>query len=292
MKEQEKIDRRLLNQMSKAEQEAFDKELASNPDLADSFDFNQDMADFFANENSPLEGQLNALGDKHFSKKSTPNNRKKWFWFLPMLLLSGAILSYFFFNTTHDETASPSDVKIESPASGNLSPVIEKEKEIEIIPTEEKQEDIKEEKKEEVIPDFYSPPTEEEKSAPIAALNPADFEINSALEGLFRENVRDTKVTNITKPSNEEILEVSSNLFALQGTTTNKPPFQLAIYSNRSFDFDNDYPVFRQEISANKNGDEFIIDFNAKLSFVPGLYYLILQNDKAELMSISKFMVK
>ena len=285
MNKQEKIDRRLFDKMSKKEQAEFDQELKKDADLAESFELNQDLADFFKNEDSDLEDKLDGLGNKYFSNNAPKKTKRTWLWFIPLALLSGIILFYF---NSKDTDASPDTIKIENSPSPTLPEVKKIEIDRTVIPEKEKKQESIEKEEE---PAFY-PPEKEEKSAPIAALNPADFAINPTLEGLLNENVRASNITKLDSPQNEDILKVSSNLFILKGTTDAKPPYQLSIYSNRAFDFDNDYPILRREVSGEKVEEGFIFDFNAKTAFPPGLYYLLLQDEDADLMSISKFRVE
>ncbi|MGK0366459.1 MAG: hypothetical protein ACI85O_003532 [Saprospiraceae bacterium] len=290
MSEQEKIDRRLLNQMSKAEQDAFDGELTDNSDLADSFEINQDMADFFANENPDLEGKLDVLGDKYFSDNSFKKKKRSWFWLIPILLMTGGGIFYFLFDTSETISTILDKTKTESPTTPPLIDTKIEGLDTEKIPAQEKEE-VNDKQKKEEKPDF-NVPTSESKSQPIAALNPADFEVNPILEGLMRENVRDVNVTTLNSPLNEAILQSSSELFSVIGSTNIKPPYQLTIYSNRIFDFDNDYPILRREISGSRNIDNFSFNTKVKAKFKPGLYYLLLQNEQSELMNISKFTVR
>jgi len=292
MNKQEKIDRYLLNQMSKSDRKAFTQELKSDTDLADSLKTNQDIANFFAKENPELEDELEKLGDKYFSPHppSAVATRKSYrLWLFPFFLLIGGVSIYFLAKET-DETSE----KVESPVEvkTNIAPTLpnikEKERSPEINTTIKEHKKVQEEKKN---PEFFpSPP--EEKPEPIAALNPADFIVNPALESILQENIRSTETTNIINPHKQATLKASSDIFTCRGTTKSAPPYQLSIYSNRTFDFDNDLPTLRVVVTGESFEDGFAFDFKAKISFPTGLYYLILQNEAADLVGISKFKVE
>lgn len=305
MKNQKKIDRRLLNQMLKAEQDAFDKELAGNSDLAESFELNQDIADFFARENPDLEDRLDVLGDEYFAENALSPKRirsnRLWFWLTPLLLLIACGLFYLLSGTSRTETISPNTINTDINSSPTPSETNQEEVKTNISSPENIQENRipsknKDKKTENAIkkkekPDFY-PPTSQKEIESIAALDPKDFATNPMLEGLMRENVRDETTATIEIPANEAILKTAMKTFRLKGSTNAKPSYQLSIFSNSTFAFDNDYPIFRREVKGSPTGDDFVFDFTVNTTFPPGLYYLILQNEKSELLSISKFMVQ
>jgi len=286
MENQEKIDRRLLNQMSKAEQIAFDKELKNNPDLSDSFDLNQDMADFFRNENPDLEGKLGTLGDKYFSGQAS--SRLSWYWLIPVVLLGGAAL-YFVSNTTEETSISPDTIEIEKSVPIPQNEDKTNESETEIIQTEKIKKKNEDKETREKKPDIYPfPKQDKEEIQPIFAAN---FEPVELIEDIISSSVRDIDVTSLRQPINGAILSNSTNLFVLEGTTDIKPPYELVIYNNNPERFDNGISYFKEDLSAEETEDGFLFNFRAKMTFSPGLYYLFVQKDD-EPISISKFIVK
>jgi len=285
MKNQERIDRYINNEMSSDEQAAFAIDLKKNSQLASELRFQQDLFNFFEDEIPELENKLDVLGNKHFTNNRQSKRINLWtllFFAIPIICIG------FWLLTRQDSTLMTSPTKTQispSPSSEEMEIDIKSE----IINSETK--DVNEAIKKQNLPvelpdnDYYS---KKKDSPPIAF-----YEVNPDLENLLHENVRNTSVTILDAPKNESVLLASSDLFTLKGSTNNAPPYQLAIYSNRKFDFENDYPVLQREIKGKKNDSGiFNFEFSAKAKLSPGLYYLLLQNEDSELISISKFIVK
>ena len=67
----------------------------------------------------------------------------------------------------------------------------------------------------------------------------------------------------------------------------------MIIYSNRTFDIDNDHRILSQELSGTAIDSDFSFRFNAGLELKKGLYYVMIRKDETrELLHISKFRVE
>lgn len=289
MENQDKINRRLRGEMSAKEQKEFDKKLKQDSKLAADFEFNQEMSDFFEDENPELEKNLENLGDQYFPNNPAGNSAKKWLLLLPLLFISGIGIWFLFPSDTQPEVEPPvKEISLPTSNPPESKETKSEEKTEIILPATDSEEKPVEQK---IVPEYkpeLMPKKEEQLTAPIAY-----YEVNKDLENIMRENVRDAAVTTVTIPKNGAQIAIDSKFFELQGTTNKKPPYKLVIYSNRKFDFDNDYPILKREVQGVKN-EENIYDFKfkAKTTFLPGLYYILLQNEGGELMSVSKFTVK
>lgn len=286
MKRQEEIHRRLLGKMSEAERKAFDKRLETDAELIESFQIQKDLMDFFAQEEPELEQKLEGLGKKYFSEKKKPTKKKNWLGIglIATLLVAGGFAISHFSSDTTPIAPTPNDEKIKT--------VIPPSPEVQQPPKENSTEEQPTSPKIENTPVPVSPPKQEEPK-PIASLDPEDFKVNPTLEDILTEQVRGTQITTLQIPKNGAVLDAKAKLFAVKGTTNAESPYYIVLYSNRPFDFDNDYPTLRQKVAGKPQADDnFLFDFQASLSLSPGLYYLMIQDAQMEMIHLSKFTVK
>ena len=122
-----------------------------------------------------------------------------------------------------------------------------------------------------------TPPTNIDQ--PIASLDPADYTPNTILDDIIKEKFRkDTYVTTILEPTIDSVFKLNETVqFTVKGTTTAPPPYELIIYTNRLFDFDDEHPHLVVPLNERKIKDTYEFSFKAGVAFKKGLYYLIVQ---------------
>ena len=277
-KRQLKIDRYINEQMPLEEKKAFEKIIQEDKELAESLALSQDMQVFFANETLELEQKLDTLGQKYFlGKKNDGFFNIKWLASISLILMIALTVVIYMGNSTAPNPNVPKEkTTIKNEELPNTKPSIDNE--------------VIEEKSIEVIPNKNIP---NESETPIAEIDLSLYVVNPMLENILKEEMRTSDVTTMTKVPHASIKHDSKIPLGIKGQTTLKPPFELLIYSNRKIDFDNDYTILKQKITAKKNNDLYDISFNANLSLEKGLYYFIIQKEStSELMYINKFSVE
>jgi hypothetical protein len=286
MEQQEKIERYLKGLMTTSDRRAFEKEMAANSVLSEAVAFEKERMSFFESYEPALEAQLSALGDQYFVEKPVSQKPSIYIWWviLPLLILSACL--YLWLNSSSPKIdAFPIEKTLESLPDVNEDQIKDTlHSKDELIPEEV---DINSES---------SSPKQEETTKinrPIASLNEADFKPNPALENLISENVRNENVTIVTiPPSDKEYAAQKSIPLVIKGTSTAKPPYQLVVYSNRPFDFDNDHRVLNRSISGKAQEKEYQFEFRANIPFEAGLYYLIILGKEEQILHGGRFIVK
>lgn len=294
---QYRIEQYLNNSFSEEERMAFEKELSNDAELRQQLEFAKGMHQFFEDRNPALEENLSRLDEVYFS-----DNPPKNYWgkivgggLFALLVALGA---WWLIN---DVQQNKSDV---------LPSEINEQKEVEPIieesatetktpePDSKPEEKIIQQPKEEKKPKQQDIPKEEKKETtqPIAMLNPEDFKVNPILEGLIKEKVRNQEITTtLIEPALDGVLKSEGQtLLKIKGTTNAIPPLRMVIYSNKAQDFDNDKPYLNTALSpTQKNEEEYEFQFNAKIDFKKGLYYILIESvEMDELLIVSKFQVK
>jgi hypothetical protein len=273
-----RIDKYINEEMSLDEKNAFEKAVQEDKELAESLALSQDMQAFFKNETLELEQKLDTLGQKYFlDKKNNGFFNIKWLAGLSLVLMIALAAAIYIGNST---TPTPNILEeksiIKKDERSNPEPSIDKE--------------IIEEKSIEIIPNKNIP---NKPQVPIAEVDLSLYAVNPMLENILKEQMRASDETTITKIPPVSIKHGIKTPFGIKGETTLKPPYELLIYSNKKVDFDNNYTILKQKISAKKNKDSYDISFNANLSLEKGLYYFIIQKETtSELMYINKFSVE
>ncbi len=287
MSEQEdNIFRYLDNQMSLEEKANFEQLLQTDKALAKEVEFQRGLLGFLDREQPVLEGKLDKLGDEFILKQ---NNRlgKKWLWgigILAVVLIS--IIAFFMMQN---------DGKIEKLPVNEGTSVEEKS----ITPEENP---VKEAIQEEENPPIEIPQKEEKikpkppKNQPIAALDKTDFEKNTIMERLIADSYRDNAdhITTIIEPRPNTVFKAHPlvNLKVI-GQTNNSPDYELIIYSNRSYDIENDYRMVSKNLEGQPKDENFNFRFNGEIPFHKGLYYLVIrQKESRKLLHISRFTVE
>ncbi|MGB0862639.1 MAG: anti-sigma factor family protein [Saprospiraceae bacterium] len=287
----ENINRYLDNEMSVEERKAFEKQLRNDEELTEELEFYKDFHGYAERRKPALRQDLSDFGDKYIIE---PNKKKSAFsyWISIPILLLIAIVCYFLFfqkdnpiqgNTvpTNTETQLPtnnSEEKIENNSEDNSN--------------KDSEESVDEPKKNNE-PNSPKPSINQ----PIAALNKADFEPNPILEAVIKETYRETVVqdsTILSAPAPDEEFKFGSSIpILVEGLTTVSPNYVINIYSNRSFDVENDFPILNAPISAKAENGQYRFRFNGNIPLKKGLYYLVIKKDNLiEIIHISRFTVK
>ena len=133
---------------------------------------------------------------------------------------------------------------------------------------------------------------------PIAALNKTDFEPNPSLESVIQENYRgdDAKIiTTINIPKPDAIFKYESTIpLLVDGFSSNTDfDYRLTIYSNRSYDIENDYRILDVSLEGRPVDGTNQFRFNGEIPLEKGLYYLVIRKDGArDILYISRFTVE
>ena len=283
----ENINRYLDNEMSVNERTAFEKQLRNDEELVEELAFYKDFHGYAERRKPVLRQDLSDLGDKFIIE---PNKNKRTFpyWILIPILLFTAIIFYFLFfykNNAAQDNTPPTDIETQLPTDnpeGN---------------SEENSNENPEEPIEEPRNNNESNSPELPITQPIAALNEADFERNPILEDVIRETYRETVVEDSTilsapAPDAEFKFGTSIPIF-VEGLTTVSPNYVINIYSNRSFDVENDFPILNVPMNGTAENGKYRFRFNGEIPLKKGLYYLVIKKDDLiEVLHISRFTVK
>lgn len=292
MNQQERIDHYLNHRMSSDERSLFEAEIIANPALAEAVAFQQNLSRFFEERAPELEATLANMGEQHF-KVEKPKKTMPWSgWFIP-LLLAGLGIVIFWWKSNQYSTPSVT-IKETILSTENATPnAIDTLKEIPIISPNEVSPNPIPQKPLDTLPNNF--PSSSKTPPLIASLNPADFQPNPVLESLMREQVRNSEnITTVSIPSLDTVFAFNQPVsFKIAGTSTVVPPYQLAIYTNRVFDFENDYRLLSQSLPGIPQNNAFKFSFNAKIPFSKGLYYIVLLTEsEEELLHISRFKIE
>lgn len=285
MNDQQIIDHYLLDELDVSARAAFEQRLTREPELADTVRFHQALQTHFAQNNTPLTETLQQLGKEFFPSPPTPRSApagpdRRW-WALLLLLPLAALLYWWTGTPTPPavpETAPTERQQNTPPTPDEAAP----------LPPSTRPVD---EDRPALLPEVRTPQPTPTPRRPIAALDPATFAPNPVLEGLLNEDLR-AGSTDITTPANGTKLTVNNTLLQFGGTTPTAPPYTLSLYTNRPFDFDNDYPVLRRSLDGTTVDGKYRFDFRAQLQLAPGRYYLVLQDKEAELLGGRWFEVR
>lgn len=272
---QDRIEKFLQHNMTKAEEQAFRLEMEKNEELAQKVAYNKELMEFFEEREPALKNTLNQFGDKYFVPKNNKLGTKKWLIILPSLLLVAFLIYYLTpkNNTTSSSNNNTIIIPVEKDSLMDKPTINESTKPIS-EPTENPS-NIEQ-----------SPDSVKENNKQIAVINPADFRPNPALENLIKEPLRDDNSIVITKPAKGKQFDYAATInLELQGSTEINPPFQFFIYSNKKEDFYNDNKLLNVTLQS--------LNFNANLSLNRGLYYYIIQEkSNEEILFVSKFSIK
>jgi hypothetical protein len=281
----ENINRYLDNEMSANERKAFEEQLRNDEELAQGMAFFKDFNGYVERQKPELRQDLSDFGDKYIVD---PNKNKEKFprWTLIPILLLIAIIGYFSFfykKNTPQQKTPPTEIETQS-STNKL---------------EENSNDNSNKNPEEteIIEEQKPNPSELLINQPIAVLDKADFEPNPILEAEIKEAYRETMLedsTILSAPAPDAEFKFGANITILvEGLTTVSPDYVLNIYSNRPFDFENDYPILNTPMSVKTENNQYRFRFNGNLPLERGLYYLVIKRDDLiEVLYISRFTVK
>lgn len=280
------IDRYLNDEMSIKEQEIFENKVQKNQKLSEKIELQRDITEYVQSGKMQLAKQLEILGNRFFiEKKRSPSFNKFWL-ILPALVLFGG-MTWFFQEKGNKSTAIPIKKNLETKIPSAV-PIDTAKKTIKNTPTLTPPDEIKEKEKQ-------TAPTKVKKQKPIASINPADYKTNPFLESLLKETVRSASfVTTIKKLPTGKIIKKNNTIpLNISGSSTAKMPYQLIVYSNKVFDFEKDYPLFKKELLGTKKGQIYYFDYKVNLNLEKGLYYSILkEKTNNEILSLSKFTIE
>lgn len=283
----ENINRYLDNEMSDDERRAFEEQLRNDEELAQDLAFFKDFHGYAERKKPKLRQDLSDLGDKYIIE---PNKKKSAFprWILvPLLLLAaiGIYFSFFYKKNTVQENTSPTEVETQLPTNNSEENI------------DDSSDDNSNENVEEPVEQQKTNTPEFPQNQPIAALDEADFAPNPILEAEIKEMFRATTVedsTVLSSPKLDAIFKFDDNIRLLvEGLTTVSPNYVINIYSNRPFDFENDYPILNAPVNGKAENSQYRFRFRGNIPLKKGLYYLVIkQEDLIEVLHISRFTVK
>lgn len=283
MTPQETAERYLDNRLPVSERKAFEARMRQDSKLAAEVAALREMRSFFAADRPDLEDKLSALGDQYF----TPRRERSKIWprLLPVLLLLVVAVVW---RTRPTDTRQTAPDTLES-----TPPVIENPASVapEVIPAPEPLPPTAENENPPPRPPVEAP---SRQTPPIAAAYPARYLPNPTAESILREQVRadDYQTTVTSPPANAEFAD-SQPIITIAGTTDAVPPYRLIVYTNRSFDFENDYRSLDITPQVSRSGEDYTFSFQAKTDLEKGLYYWFLQREEDEtLLKSGKFTVR
>lgn len=290
MNQQERINKYLNQEMEAAESAHFEAEMATNTDLSESVDLQRDIGAFFKERAPALETILEAEGAQHFKEATSKNQFWQWKWLLPMLIIPLGLTFWWWQHRT--DTLVPTQAEsstLEKSTIDDNSPFLMDTVPSVPPPSEEKVPNQSLDKQ----PNNTAKSTN--KKELIASRNPADFQRNPAIESIMAEQVRATgSTTKLATPTKDATFSFAQNIpFEVSGTTTIAPPYTVSVYSNRVFDFENEYKALTASLSGTQQNENYHFSFKAKVPFPRGLYYILLQSEENEdILHISRFKVE
>lgn len=289
MKNQEKIDRYLSEQMNQQELEAFEQEIKQDEDLAQSLALQEELVQFFDTREPALEAELSSLGEQYMVVEQKKSGVPPWLLVLVGSMITILIGCYVFFKPSSSlslQQESQSPTLLDDSLNIETITPPHQEKKLDTVPVSPEETKLN-------IPNIKQKKTSSEPP-PIASIDPDKFKLNTSLEALVREKYRNNINFNLSFPKQDTVFRFQKNVpLLIQGTTNVSPPYELLVYTNRPFDFDNDYPVLKQLITGIERDDLYYFDFEANIPFDKGLYYLMIRTQEdSKMLSISTFMVK
>lgn len=289
----ENIIRYLDGEMPENERVAFEQSMRSNEILRQEVDFQRGLHGFLERRKPVLEQELSALGDEFILN---PTEKKRGFgvwWFMSIFLLLAISLYLFYFSKKETNTETiPTNIEIQENSIENSIEKMDsidedfnnttKENGLEKEPINK---EIKTKKERKSLP-----------NQPIAALE-ADYKQHPIMEDFIQDGVRNASnedTISVTSPlMNATFKSIAEISFLLTGTTNVQPDYRIIIYSNKSYDIENDYRVLNQIITGKaKNNGEYQFRFNAQIPLPKGLYYLMIRKESSrDVLYTSRFSV-
>lgn len=276
----------LDNEMSETERFAFEKQIRNDEMLAKEVVFQRGLHGFLNRKKPALEQKLSNLGDE-FILNPTEKKTRFSVWKVIVILLSMALIAYFSLLYKNNDTIEKA---LPQPETEEQSPI-----KIEEI---NKTETIEQEKNTETPQEENKPKTPTIRiDQPIASLDKANYDQNPILESVMKENYRSDASENtmfITKPKADVTFKSDEKIpLIVTGYTDIEPNYRLIIYSNRSFDIENDYRVLDTSLSGKSIDGTNHFRFNGEIPLEKGLYYLVMKKDGSrDVLYISRFTVK
>ncbi len=289
MNQQERIHKYLSQEMDTDELARFKAEMVTNSDLSEAVDLQRDISTFFKERTPGLASILEEEGAQHFKEQTRKNRFRQWKWLLPILIVPFGLALWW-----SQKTISHLTPKEKSPATLERSTIDKKAPFlVDTIyntppPSKEK---------------FPTPSDKQPNNAPkpsnkkelIASVDPTNFQLNPIIESILSEQVRARgSITELETPVKDTTFSFAPTIsFQVSGTAAIAPPYTLSIYSNRVFDFENEYKVLSASLTGTPLGENYSFSFNANVPFPKGLYYLFLQTEEeGGIIHISRFKVE
>jgi hypothetical protein len=269
----ENIIRYLDGKMPKNERIAFEESMRKDEILRQEVDFQRGFHGFLERRKPTLEQELSNLGDEFILNPTGGRKSLSIWWFSAILLLLVMSLYLFYFSKKETTPESiPTNIEIQESPIEEIDSIDEGSNNIPKENTpEEEPANKKTEEKSKII------------NQPIAALE-ADYKRHPIMEDFIQDDVRDASnedTISVTSPlMNATFKSIAEISFLLTGATNVKPDYRIIIYSNRSYDIENDYRILNKVITGKKkNSGEYQFRFNAQIPLPKGLYYLMIKKD-------------
>ena len=289
----EDILRYLEQKMPLHERIAFEQKMNEDEALAQEVTFQRGLYAFFDKRHPKLEANLDSLGDEFVL--NTPSNSYKYIWLgiLAVFVLGISTYFIFFYNTSEPINSTPPPATNQT-IKPSIQPNLDKTEE-EQTPTIE-----------ETIPSNTPSPIEIaplkrdsqqfKNDRPIAAVDRTAFEPNPVLESILRDAYRNSTLKDTVRlltPTNNAVFKTAPILFTVEGTSNTASSNQLIIYSNRTFDIENDYRLLSVPLKAIEKNEIYNFNFSAYLDLPKGLYYMMIRKENSrDILYISRFKVE
>lgn len=302
------IVRFLEDKMTPNEKQSFQQLMQKDKKLAEEVTFQRGLHGFLDRHQPDLEQKLNHLGDEFFLNQPPNSKRTSTIW-MSLVILTGiaSVVFFVFFYPSSPKQAVQSSTdqptKTESilqtvPLIGdtlNHTPVSNQARDSthSIIPPQvlKNQQDTTEHQ--EIENPDESPI---KKSQPMAVLDATIYQPNPILESVIQDGhrnmVKDTMT--VLTPQADAIFQSGAAIpFLVTGQTNVPPTYHMAVYSNRTFDIENNYPILQMDLKGTKTGTFYDFRFSGIVPLNEGLYYLVIRKDNTrDILHISKFTVQ
>jgi hypothetical protein len=283
------IIRYLDGEMPENERIAFEQLMRNDEVLRKEVDFQRGFHGFLERRKPTLEQELSNLGDE-FILNPTEGRKGLSIWWFSAIFLLLAMSLYLFYFAKKERTPEriPTNIETQENPIEEIDSVDENSNTIpqENIPDEPKRDkEVKEQDEQKSIP-----------NQPIAALE-ADYKRHPIMEDFIQDDVRDASnedTVSVTSPlMNATFKSVAEISFLLTGTTNVEPDYRIIIYSNKSYDIENDYRILNKAITGKeKSSGEYEFRFNAQIPLPKGLYYLMIRKEGSrDVLYTSRFSV-
>lgn len=242
----------------------FEQAMDADPGLAREVALYRDMANALKPDGEDaLRANLEQLGQK-YAPPEPPSNARRLGWAVAvvLLLLCGG-LAWKWCAAGPAQPHAPAPPALEK----NAAPAAP------LTPTEP-------------VAGQQNPSPSPKATTPKAPLLAANFEPNPRLETLLGSQYRGGafRVRVDAPPANGQLTRTGGQaVFRLSGAAeperaNETPALQLLLYGNRSADYEQSRPVWRQNLAFEKSGDAFRFRLEKRLDLAPGIYYYLIED--------------